>query len=59
MHGEEEHAEGEHAHEREIITIKLNAQPDGSFAGYLSCLTLKLKKAMLSPLPRETSPLVT
>lgn len=35
MHGEEEHAEGEHAHEREIITIKLNAQPDGSFAGYL------------------------
>jgi ABC-type Zn uptake system ZnuABC Zn-binding protein ZnuA len=31
----EMHGEGEHAHERKIITITLNAQPDGSFAGYL------------------------
>ena len=34
MHGEE-HAEDEHAHAREIITVKLNAQADGTFAGYL------------------------
>ncbi len=27
------HAEGEHAHEREIVTLKLNLQPDGTYAG--------------------------
>ena len=35
MHGQKEHAEGEHSHEREIITVKLNAQTDGTYAGYL------------------------
>ncbi len=35
LHGEDEHAEGEHAHEREIVTLKLNAQADGTFAGYV------------------------
>lgn len=35
LHGEGEHVEGEHAHEREIVTLKLNAQTDGTFAGYV------------------------
>ncbi len=35
LHGEA-HAAGEaHAHEREIINLKLHAQPDGTYAGYL------------------------
>ncbi len=29
------HHEGEHAHEREIITLKLSPQNDGSFAGFV------------------------
>ncbi len=29
------HDEDEHAHGREIITVKLNAQADGTYAGYL------------------------
>ncbi len=33
---EEGHAAGEeHAHEREIVTLKLNAQADSTFAGYI------------------------
>lgn len=35
LHGEGENAESEHAHEREIVTLKLNAQADGFFAGYV------------------------
>ncbi|RPH61817.1 MAG: hypothetical protein EHM81_03460, partial [Chloroflexi bacterium] len=35
LHGEG-HAEGEeHAHEREIVALKLKAQADGTFAGYV------------------------
>jgi len=35
LHGEEGHAEGEHSHEREIVTLKLNATGDGLYAGYV------------------------
>ena len=29
------HGEGEQPHAREIVTLKLNAQADGKFAGYI------------------------
>lgn len=35
LHHEGEHAEGEQAHEREIITIKLMRQDDGTFTGFV------------------------
>jgi len=35
LHGEEHAAGEEHAHAREIVTLKLTAQADGTFAGYV------------------------
>jgi manganese/iron transport system substrate-binding protein len=35
LHDEEELAGEEHTHEREVIQVKLHAQSDGSYAGYL------------------------
>lgn len=35
LHHEGEHAEDEHGHEREIITIKLIRQDDGTYAGFV------------------------
>ncbi|MFZ6030800.1 MAG: metal ABC transporter substrate-binding protein [Chloroflexota bacterium] len=35
LHGAEEHIQGEHAHEREIVTLKLNATGEGRYAGYV------------------------
>jgi ABC-type Zn uptake system ZnuABC Zn-binding protein ZnuA len=35
LHHEGEHAEGEHGHEREIITINLIRQDDGTYAGFV------------------------
>jgi ABC-type Zn uptake system ZnuABC Zn-binding protein ZnuA len=35
LHSAEEHAAAEHAHEREILTLKLNPQADGTFAGFV------------------------
>lgn len=36
LHLEGEHAEDEHGHEREIITIKLIRQGDGTYAGFVT-----------------------